>query len=156
MSIIEKANIKTLPDTQSPRVFERCYQSPSIVLVTTAKCSPELFDEIISHLDSKGMGWLKALNTFTSRELFIGRSNNVEHFLPDVVFKKSRFTNSSSDPVSLQPKSVVNEIKSNLLLNAVVQKQIKSGKLSPPDGFNSKVSNLNIRFPSLSTYCSLS
>lgn len=137
MSTIENGNIKTLPDTQIPRVFEGCYQSPSYIFVSTGSCPKMVFDRLVYLLDFEGLSWLRPLRTWASRELLLGQLDKVDYFLPDLIFKKSRFTNSLSDPSSFQPGSVANEIRSNLLLNVVLQKQIKSDKLPPPAGFNS-------------------
>lgn len=136
MTNIENGAIRQLPDKVG-KIFESCYQSPSYVFVSTDSCPKMVFDRLAYLLDFEGLSWLRPLHTSTSRELLLGQLDKVGFSLPDLVFKRSRFANSSSDPVSFQPGSVANEIRSNLLLNAVVQKQVKSGELSPPDGFNS-------------------
>jgi len=136
MSAIENGTIRQLPD-RIGKIFESCYQSASYVFVSTDSCPKMVLDRLAYLIDSDGLSWLRPLQTSTSRELLLGQLDKVGYSLPGIIFKKSRFTSSSSEPVFFQPGSVANEIKSNLLLNAVVQKQIKSGKLSPPDGFNS-------------------
>lgn len=128
-------NIRHLPDKKG-KIFETCYQSRECVFVSTASCPPPVLDKIVGLLDREGLSWLKQLRTSTSRELFLGQLDKVDHLLPDVIFKKSRFSSSASGPISFQPGSA-NEIKSNLLLNNVVEKQVKSGELAPPDGFDS-------------------
>lgn len=136
MSAIENGTIRQLPD-RIGKIFESCYQSPSYVFVSTDSCPKMVLDRLAYLLDFEGLSWLRPLRTSTSRELLLGQLDRLNYSLPDIIFKKSRFAGSSSHSVSFQPGSVANEIKSTLLLNAVVQKQIKSGKLSPPDGFNS-------------------
>ncbi|MEK7517519.1 MAG: hypothetical protein AAB583_03135 [Patescibacteria group bacterium] len=136
MSAIENGTIRQLP-YRIGKIFESCYQSPSYVFVSTDSCPKMVVDRLAYLLDFKGLSWLRPLQTSTSRELLLGQLDKEGYSLPDIIFKKSRFTNFSSDPVSFQPGSVANEIRSNLLLNAVLQRQIKSGELSPPDGFNS-------------------
>ncbi len=134
---LETGTIAKLPDNPRGRIFENCYRSPSYVFVSTVNCPKMVLDRLTYLFESKGLSWLKPLRTSTSRELLLGQLDEVDYFLPDLIFKKSRFTNSSSDSVSFQPGNVANEIRSNLLLNAVVQKQVESGELSPPDGFSS-------------------
>lgn len=136
MSAIENGTIKRLPD-RIDKIFENCYQSPSYVFVSTDNCSKVVFDRLVYLMDSEGLSWLRPLHTSTSRELSTGQLDTENHILPDLIFKKSRFSNSSSDPVSFRPGSAASEIRSNLLLGAVVRRQIKLGELSPPDGFNS-------------------
>lgn len=136
MRAIEKGTIKRLPDRKG-KIFENCYQSPSYVFVSTDSCPKMVFDRLTYLFKLEGLSWLRPLRTSTSRELLLGQLDKVDYSLPDIIFKKSRFTNFSPDSVSFQPGSVANEIRSNLLLNAVVQKQVKSGELFPPDGFDS-------------------
>lgn len=136
MGAIE-TNVRRLPENHENRIFESCYQSPLFVLVTTTKCPQEVLERLVSLFESDRLNWLIPLNTFTSRELLLGQLNQSSNSLPNVVFKKSRFGHSSHASLSSPPGSVANEIRSNLLLNAVVQKQIKSGELPPPDGFSS-------------------
>lgn len=136
MNKIENGTIRQLPDKVG-KIFENCYLSPSYVFVSTDSCSKMVLDRLTYLFDFEGLSWLRPLQTSTSRELLLGQLDKAGYSLPDVIFKKSRFTGSSSDSVSFQPGSVANEIRSNLLLSAVVQKQIESGELSPPDGFSS-------------------
>jgi len=136
MSKIENGTTRQLPD-KSDKMFEHCYLSPSYVFTSTVNCPTTVRDRLVYLFDFEGLSWLKPLQTSTSRELLLGQLDKFDYFLPDVIFKKSRLTNPLSNPPSFQPGSVANEIRSNLLLGAVVQKQIKSGELSPPDGFNS-------------------
>lgn len=137
MTTIENGSIRQLPETQINRIFENCYQSQSYVLVGTTKCPQEVFERMASLLDSDGLDWLVALKTFTSRQLLLGQLGQTDKPLPSILFKKSRFKYSSADLPSFQPGSVANEIRSNLLLDAIIQKQIESGELLPPDGFSS-------------------
>jgi hypothetical protein len=137
MGSIENGVIRQLPDTRADRIFENFYQSPSYLLVSIANCPEVVLNRMVDLLDSEGISWLKPLQTYTSRELFFGQLDKEPHILPDLIFKKSRFTHSTYDTTSFRPGSAANEIKSNLLLDAIVQRQIKSGELSPPDGFSS-------------------
>lgn len=136
MTAIENGTIEQLPD-RTDKIFENCYQSRSYVFVSTDRCPKMVIDRLAHLLDSEGLSWLRPLQTSTSRELLFGQLDKVGCSLPDIIFKKSRFTNPSSDHTSLQPGSVVNEIRSNLLLEAIVRRKIESGELLPPDGFNS-------------------
>lgn len=136
MSKLERGDIRQLPN-RADKIFENCYLSPSYVFVSTVSCPRMVLDRLTCLFDSEGLSWLRPLQTSTSRELLLGQLDEVGHLLPDLIFKKSRFAYSSSDSVSFQPGNVANEIRSNLLLNAVVQKQVESGGLSPPDGFSS-------------------
>lgn len=136
MTNVENGTIRQLPDRKG-KIFENCYQSLSYVFVSTDSCPKMVLDRLVCLFDFEGLSWLMPLQISTSRELLFGRLDKVSHSLPDLIFKKSRFTNSLSDPVSFHPGSVANEIRCSLLLDAVVQKQIKSGELPPPDGFNS-------------------
>jgi len=136
MTAIENGTIRQLPD-RIGKIFENCYQSASYVFVSTDSCPKMVLDRLVYLFDSEGLSWLEPLQTSTSRELLLGQLDKFGYSLPDVIFKKSRFTNPLSNPPSFQPGNAANEIRSNLLLDAVVQRQIKSGELSPPDGFNS-------------------
>lgn len=136
MSKIENGTMRQLPD-KAGKIFENCYLSPSYVFVSTDGCPKMVFDRLVHLLDAEELSWLRPLRTWTSRELLLGRLDKAGYSLPDLILKKSRFAYSSADSTSFQPGSVANEIRSNLLLNAVVQKQIESGELPPPDGFDS-------------------
>ncbi len=136
MTKTENEPIRQLPD-KNGRIFERCYQSSSYVFVSTDICTTAIFDRLVYLFDSEGFSWLKPLQTSTSRKLFIGRLSRESNHLPDVIFKKSRFEGYFSDPKYYQPGNVANEIRLNFLLDIIIQKQIKSGELLPPDGFNS-------------------
>lgn len=136
MTKIENGTIRQLP-YKPGKIFENCYQSPSYVFVSTADCPKMVINRLIHLLDVEELSWLRPLQTSTSRELLLGQLDKAGYSLPDLIFKKSRFTYSFADSTSFQPGSVANEIRSNLLLNAVVQKQIESGELPPPDGFDS-------------------
>lgn len=135
MNKIENGTIRQLPDKMG-KIFENCYQSPSYIFVSTDGCPEVVFNRLVHLLDSEELSWLRPLQTWTSRELLLGQLDKASHSLPDIIFKKSRFTYSSADSTSFQPGSVADEVRSNLLLNAVVQKQIESGELPPPDGFD--------------------
>lgn len=133
---MENGNIRQLP-SRIGQIFEHCYQSPSYVFVSTDSCPKMVLDRVAYLLDFEGLSWLRLLRTSTSREIFFGQLDKMSYSLPNIILKKSRFINSSSDPVSFQPGNVSNEIRTNLLLDAIIQKQIEAGKLPPPDGFNS-------------------
>lgn len=136
MNRLESGVIRRVP-YKAGKIFENCYLSSSYVFVSTDSCPKIVLDKMVHLLNSEELSWLRPLQTSTSRDLLLGQLDRVGYSLPDVIFKKSRFTYSSSDPTDFQPGSVANEIKSNLLLSAVVRKQIESGELPPPDGFDS-------------------
>lgn len=136
MTKIENESIRQLPDNKG-KIFESCYQSPSYIFVSTDGCPKTVFNELIRRIDVGELSWLKPLRTSTSRELFLGQLDDAGFSLPDIIFKKSRFAYLPTNSVSFQPGTASNEIRSNLLLSAVVQKQIKSEELPPPDGFES-------------------
>lgn len=133
---VETNTARRLPDCQSNRVFEKFYESPSFVLVTTTNCPEEVLNKIVSSLESDGLSWLAPLKTGTSRKLFLGRLNCLDETIPDVIFKKSRHGDSPPDQSFSQPQSAVDEIKSNLLLNTILQKLVQSGGLYPPQDFD--------------------
>lgn len=136
MNKIENGTIRQLPNKVG-KIFESCYLSQSYVFISTDGCPKMVLDRLIHLLDAEELSWLRPLQTSTSRELLLGQLDKTGYSLPDVIFKKSRFVYSSADSTSFQPGNVANEIRSNLLLNAVVQNQIESGQLPPPDGFDS-------------------
>lgn len=136
MSRIENGTIRQLPN-KADKIFEHCYLSPSYVFTSTVNCPTMVRDRLVYLFNFEGLSWLKPLQTSTSRKLFLGQLSKDSYSLPDVIFKESRFAHLFPDSTSFQPGSTANEIKSNLLLGAAVQRQIKSGELSPPDGFNS-------------------
>lgn len=137
MTTIENGSIRRLPETQTNRIFESCYQSHSYVLITTTICSQDIFDGMVSLLDSDELDWMIPLNTSTSRQILFGQLNKINKSLPNIIFKKSRFRHSESNVSPFQPRSVANEIRSNLLLDTVVQRLTQPGELGPPSGFNS-------------------
>lgn len=136
MNRTENGTISRLPD-KIDKIFESCYISSSYVFISTVKCPSTIFDRLFHRLDSEGLSWLRPLQTMTSRELFIGQLHEADYPSQNLIFKKSRFINSSSDYFSFQPGSAVNEIESNLLLETIVQRQMDSGELSSPNGFTS-------------------
>lgn len=136
MGKIESGIIRQLPE-KNDRIFERYYHSQSFIFVSTDVCTPEIFDTLVDLFNKDGLSWLKPLQTSTSRTLFLGRLSKNNNSLPDVIFKKSRYQVFSSDSMCPQKANTANEITSNILLNAVIQKQIRSGELPPPDGFDS-------------------
>ncbi|MEX2012847.1 MAG: hypothetical protein WD967_00415 [Candidatus Levyibacteriota bacterium] len=134
--MIENGTIRRLPD-KTDKIFEHCYLSPSYVFTPTVNCPRTVRDRLVYLFNFEGLSWLKPLQTSTSRKLFLGQLDKDNYSLPNVIFKESRFAHPPPDSASFQPGSAANEIRSNLLLGAVVQKQIKSGELFPPDGFSS-------------------
>lgn len=134
--MIEKGSIKSLPDRNN-KVFDRYYNSASYIFVSTQNCALSTLERLVYLIDTEGLSWLKPLPTSTSRSLFVGHLDDVNKTLPDVIFKKSRFIGLSSDPKDMSIGDVANEVRSNRLLNAIIQKHLEMGDISPPKGFDS-------------------
>lgn len=132
---IEEREIK-IPTTPE-KVFDRLFMSSDFVLVTTPQCSEPLFSAMTNLLDKERLNWLVPLNSFSSRKLFLGRLDSVDQLITPLVFKKSRFQGQSTGLGNFQPGSCANEIKTNLLLQAVVKRLLACDELSPPNGFES-------------------
>lgn len=125
------------PLTTPEGVLDKLFISPDFVLVTTPQCPRTLLLAMTSLLDNERLNWLVPLSTLTSRQLFLGRLNIIDRSFTPLVFKKSRFQGQLGSLETFQPGSCINEIKTNLLLQAIVKKLFVSNELPPPNSFKS-------------------
>lgn len=131
---VENVIIRHLPEKQG-KVFEKCYNLPYFILVTTTGCPRDIEDKFVETLDSKGLSWVAPLKTGTSRELFVG---SLDCYYPnEVILKKSRFNYATANSSSFLPAPIGNEIRTNYILNFVLKRMEESGELVSGADFDS-------------------